>query len=632
MTSGVAGTSSPAPSRIIFIFGMGRSGTSALTKVLALCGGDLPATLLGATEGNPLGHWEPREALELNEAFLSRNGATWHDPTLRLQGEITFSDEQTTSYMRQIKAFLRSLPAAPFVVIKEPRITMLSDFWLAAAREVGLSIGIAVAVRRPEEVASSLAARDGASLELSQTLWLKNNLLAERQSRALPRVFVDYANLLRDWRGEVGRIASALSIDLSVRDEAAIDEFLRQDLRRQRHTGAISEVFGPPWISQVYTALSAAARDEPLDIVLLDKIFRSFRASEHAFRIAQDDYRVRFGPAEAKRKPNIARLIYAVAGPDSRLLRSMLSSQWYIERNPDIFAAHQNPYEHWLARGIDEGRIPCDDPLSLLDRLMQERMSRPASPTSIPTPPSAPAPAVKGRTPAAAVSEGTKIRVICATRRDREAFYSETALGRSLSLHQPPAVELRVFAGNTQGLPSVYNAAISESAGEQEILLFIHDDVHLCDFYWADRVREGLGAFDVVGLAGNRRRLPGQPGWGLIDEKLTGDSRANCSGTVAHGRGFPPDSIDVFGPSNQPVALLDGVFLAISSATLQTKSLRFDERFDFHFYDLDFCRQIERAGLTMGTWPISVVHESRGGYVGDSWRRGYEAYLQKWGD
>lgn len=611
---------------------MGRSGTSALTRVLALCGGDLPQALLGATDGNALGHWEPADALALNDAFLARSGATWYDPTLRLQGEITFDSEQAAAYVRQIQTFLRSLPAAPFVVIKEPRITALADFWFEAARKIGLAIGVVIAVRQPEEVASSLAARDQASVELSQALWLKNNLLAERQSRAVPRVFVEYANLLRDWRREVGRVASALSLDLCARDESAIDAFLRQDLRRQRHQGAISEVFGAPWISQVYAALSGAARDEPLDTAMLDVVFSSFRANERAFRVALDDYRARFAPAQAKRRPDLARLIYAVAGVDSQLLRSALASQWYIERNPDIFAARCDPYQHWLTQGVNEGRLPCDDPLELLEKLMRERMSRPAAQAQPAVAASTATPGAARATARAVPAEPEKIRVICATRQDREAFYSATALGKSLSLYRPPAVELRLFAGNSLGLSAVYNTAIAESAAEREILLFVHDDVHLCDFHWADRLREGLGAFDVVGLAGNRRRLPGQPGWGMTDEKLNGDDPGNYSGVVAHGRGFPADSVDVFGPPGQSVALLDGLFLAVRSQALQSKSLRFDERFDFHFYDLDFCRQAESAGLTMGTWPIAVVHESKGSYVSAGWRRGYQSYLEKWGD
>jgi GT2 family glycosyltransferase len=223
-----------------------------------------------------------------------------------------------------------------------------------------------------------------------------------------------------------------------------------------------------------------------------------------------------------------------------------------------------------------------------------------------------------------------RIRVVCATRKDRDGFFSMTALGKSLNLHRPPEVEVRLFPSNEQGLPAVYNTAIAESVRDDIILLFAHDDIHLCDFHWAERLREALSAFDVVGLAGNRRRLPRQPGWRFIDEKLTSDSRDNLSGKVAHGSGYPAASISAWSPSGQDVKLLDGLFLAARSATLQSKELRFDERFQFHFYDLDFCRQAEQAGLRMGTWPISVIHESVGAFTGDGWQRGYERYLEKW--
>ena len=39
----------------LFVIGMPRSGTAALTRVLSLCGGTLPAGLAGANSGNPLG-------------------------------------------------------------------------------------------------------------------------------------------------------------------------------------------------------------------------------------------------------------------------------------------------------------------------------------------------------------------------------------------------------------------------------------------------------------------------------------------------------------------------------------------------------------------------------------------------
>jgi hypothetical protein len=61
--------------RLIFVLGMGRSGTSAITRVLSFCGGSLPNRPLGANERNPTGHWEPLDVLNLNEAFLERTAA-----------------------------------------------------------------------------------------------------------------------------------------------------------------------------------------------------------------------------------------------------------------------------------------------------------------------------------------------------------------------------------------------------------------------------------------------------------------------------------------------------------------------------------------------------------------------------
>jgi hypothetical protein len=47
--------------------------------------------------------------------------------------------------------------------------------------------------------------------------------------------------------------------------------------------------------------------------------------------------------------------------------------------------------------------------------------------------------------------------------------------------------------------------AIREAATDPAILVFIHDDVHLLDFYWPTRLHHGLAKFDILGLAGNRR-------------------------------------------------------------------------------------------------------------------------------
>ena len=267
-----------------------------LTRVLSLCGASLPERLLGHSEDNPTGYWESLDAIDINDAFLFRHGATWYDPTLRLQGEVPLCDDDREAYVREIGSFLERCPGGPLLVIKDPRIAALSDFWFEASLRGGFGVKIVVPVRHPDEVALSLAARGGASPELCSVLWLKYNLLAERKSRGFPRVFVEYANVLADWRRETRRIADRLAIELRIDDEAAVDAYVDRDLRRQRRRGEASNHFGEEWTARVYAALSTAARDAPVDTEAMDAVFAAFSASERTFRLSLDDFRAKFGP------------------------------------------------------------------------------------------------------------------------------------------------------------------------------------------------------------------------------------------------------------------------------------------------------------------------------------------------
>lgn len=218
-----------------------------------------------------------------------------------------------------------------------------------------------------------------------------------------------------------------------------------------------------------------------------------------------------------------------------------------------------------------------------------------------------------------------------ATRETKDGFFLNTATGRSLALRAIPSLDIVLQTENREGLPAIYNRAIAASRADPAVLIFMHDDIHLCDFYWADQAVMALAHFQIAGLAGNRRRVSNQPSWAFIDDKFTWDARENLSGIVGHGKGFPPKGLGVFGAPGQEVKLLDGLMLMAHSDTLIAHDLRFDERFDFNFYDLDFCRQAEAKKLKMGTWPLSVVHESGGNYLSESWRAAYRRYLEKWG-
>jgi hypothetical protein len=231
------------------------------------------------------------------------------DPSLRLQEDGGFDADQKAACVNKIGKFLATLPDAPLVLIKDLQITLLSSLWFEATRQAGFDIAVVNMVRPPQEVIASGAADFLTSPELGSALWLKFNLLAERDTRALPRVFVEYANLLEDWRREVKRISVALGIDLDSRDEGAIEEFLTPDLHRQRHTGPVTETFGTDWISTVYETLSAVARDEPLDQSQLDRVYAQYRASEQGFRTVFENS-VRLNKLNRFIRPSILKFRY----------------------------------------------------------------------------------------------------------------------------------------------------------------------------------------------------------------------------------------------------------------------------------------------------------------------------------
>lgn len=277
---------------VLFVIGFGRSGTSALTRVLSLCGTTLPADLLGATSSNPRGYWEPRAVIALNEAILRRSGNSGYDLSLERGAK-----RHDAADIAAIRSFLSTLPAAPVVVIKEPKLTAVSDLWFEAARGAGYDVAAVIAVRHPGECIGSVHKRSrrqlyvGSSPELVSAWWLKYSLLAERHTRGVPRVFVGYSSLLQDWRAEIKRVSATLEIDLDRQDVEAIEEFLKPDLRHHRASGPVFEPFGTDWLGVTYAALSAAARDEPWDHDVLDTVYDAYRAGERGFGAAFDGAR-----------------------------------------------------------------------------------------------------------------------------------------------------------------------------------------------------------------------------------------------------------------------------------------------------------------------------------------------------
>ncbi|MBE7158341.1 MAG: hypothetical protein INR62_07890 [Rhodospirillales bacterium] len=223
------------------------------------------------------------------------------------------------------------------------------------------------------------------------------------------------------------------------------------------------------------------------------------------------------------------------------------------------------------------------------------------------------------------------LHIVAATRDTHSHFQAFAPLAKSTKeLGSRGGARLYVAVGSTSPLPDVFNGVLAQVPAEDTIL-FTHDDVWIEDWFLSERLTEALSMFDVVGVAGNRRRIPRQPSWAFPEKIGEWDDGNNLSGAVAHGddRYSPITNV---GPTPQQVKLIDGVFIAARVQTLRSEGITFDPQFRFHFYDLDFCRNCERAGLKIGTWPIAITHRSLGNFGSPEWHEAYRLYLTKWGE
>lgn len=222
------------------------------------------------------------------------------------------------------------------------------------------------------------------------------------------------------------------------------------------------------------------------------------------------------------------------------------------------------------------------------------------------------------------------VEVVSATRMTEEVFWRDSALGQSLQQHmaKDARISAQVMFENSRGLSEIFNERIAQSP-DNSVLVFVHDDVWLEDANFTETVLADLSQFDVIGVAGNKRRLPKQPAWAFINPNFVWDDKKHLSGKVGHGQQAYGEVSD-YGPVPAACELMDGVFFAVKKSALTEHAVTFDEQFDFHFYDMDFCRTARKAGLTLGTWPVKLTHQSEGAFGGALWKKHYQTYLHKW--
>lgn len=241
---------SPAGRSAYLVLGMHRSGTSAVTQVLALCGAELPSNVMPGDENNAKGYFEPWKIAQFNNRRLRAGTSAWDD--VFAFPYVAMDPPAETAWRREaVELFQSEYGRAKHPLLKDPRVTVLLPLWLPALESLSIGARCVIPVRHPLAVAGSLGRRDGFPVEKSVLLWCAYMLAAEAYTRDLPRAFVSYDGLLADWRAELAKVEAAHGAPLprmNARSARQIDEFLTADLR---HNKALDDLAATPKVGEL---------------------------------------------------------------------------------------------------------------------------------------------------------------------------------------------------------------------------------------------------------------------------------------------------------------------------------------------------------------------------------------------
>jgi hypothetical protein len=219
----------PAADLAVAVAGMHRSGTSMVARVLAECGVYLgeERDLLGAGEGNPLGHFEHQEFIRLNEEVLAVLGGAWDVPPPR---HAVWRRRRLGPLRRRAAQLVDTMrPHAPWGW-KDPRTSLTLAFW----RDVVPELRVVICVRDVVAVAQSLLVRDHSSELFGLRLWAAYNrrLLADA-----PRgrtVFTEYERYFEEPEREVERLLRSLGLPVDPERLARAAATFGRSLRHHR--------------------------------------------------------------------------------------------------------------------------------------------------------------------------------------------------------------------------------------------------------------------------------------------------------------------------------------------------------------------------------------------------------------
>ena len=244
----------PAVDAGVFVLGMHRSGTSAVTRVVGLLGLEMPRSddLVQPTDKNPKGYWESEKLVAFNERLLKTVGCDMRCPISLSPG--WERDQRLDRFRLEAPGVVRDVFSRAPWVWKDPRHCLAFSFWRSA---LDVQPVVVLVNRNPLEIAASVGRiRRELDKRYALALWERYLREALAQIEGAPVLVTAYDDVLSaplDWCERARGFLEGLGVPTHEPSSSEVETFLDQGLRHER--AARSHVLHDPDLSDAQRAL-----------------------------------------------------------------------------------------------------------------------------------------------------------------------------------------------------------------------------------------------------------------------------------------------------------------------------------------------------------------------------------------
>ncbi|CAI2391498.1 MULTISPECIES: sulfotransferase domain-containing protein [Alteromonas] len=223
----------------LVVVGMHRSGTSIFTDLTQSIGLNIGEIADYKDEENPTGYFENFDIVGINDDLFRYLGISWYSLNSKTELDL-ITLKETDFFNRAVEAVSLALRVSDKIVIKDPRITLLIDFWEMVFESFdNLSTAYALLYRDPQEVALSQQTRVrrnpdffrvGNSLTLTKLVWFDYYSTFFKKAHLKSTILIKHSDLIREPEAVVKELGKfvGLQVDKNVLDKKIQNTFTRE--------------------------------------------------------------------------------------------------------------------------------------------------------------------------------------------------------------------------------------------------------------------------------------------------------------------------------------------------------------------------------------------------------------------